>query len=90
MVRESFILRMFFDVDSGSRTEETLRPRVLHPGKSLIFYAFDLRSPASVVNANTFQVWGQKDTAQGEQALPMNLGILYMDNETKIADGDAL
>jgi len=34
------------------------------------------------VNANTFQVWGQKETAQGEQALPLNLGILYMDNET--------
>jgi hypothetical protein len=34
------------------------------------------------VNANTFQVWGQKETPQGEQALPMNLGILYMDNES--------
>jgi len=55
-------------------------------GKSLIFYAFDLDRQGGVVNANTFQVWGQKETAQGEQALPLNLGILYMDNET-IADG---
>jgi hypothetical protein len=29
-----------------------------------------------------FQVWGQKETPQGKQALPLNLGNLYMDNET--------
>jgi len=35
-----------------------------------------------VVNASTFQVWGQREGPQGEQPLPMNLGILYMDNES--------
>src|SRR6267154_2042362 len=71
-----------FDVDGSSRTKKPFGRVFYTQGKSLIFYAFDLDRQPSVVNANTFQVWGQKDTAQGEQALPMNLGILYMDNET--------
>jgi hypothetical protein len=71
-----------FDVDSGSRTKKPFGRVFYTQGKSLIFYAFDLDRQRGVVNANTFQVWGQKETAQGEQALPLNLGILYMDNET--------
>jgi hypothetical protein len=71
-----------FDVDSGSRTRKPFGRVFYTQGKSLIFYAFDLDRQPGVVNANTFQVWGQKETPQGEQALPMNLGILYMDNET--------
>jgi len=71
-----------FDVDSGSRTKRPFGRVFYTQGKSLIFYAFDLDRQRGVVNANTFQVWGQKETAQGEQALPLNLGILYMDNET--------
>src|ERR1700681_4925176 len=71
-----------FDVDSGSRTRKPFGRFFYTQGKSLIFYAFDLDRQPGVVNANTFQVWGQKETAQGEQALPRNLGILYMDNES--------
>ena len=71
-----------FDVDSGSRTKKPFGRVFYTQGRSLIFYAFDLDRRSGVVNANTFQVWGQKETAQGEQALPLNLGILYMDNET--------
>jgi hypothetical protein len=71
-----------FDVDSGSRTKKPFGRVFYTQGKSLIFYAFDLDRQRGVVNANTFQVWGQKETAQGELALPLNLGILYMDNET--------
>ncbi len=71
-----------FDVDSGSRTKKPFGRVFYTQGKSLIFYAFDLDRQSKVVNANTFQVWGQKETTQGEQALPLNLGILYMDNET--------
>ena len=71
-----------FDVDSGSRTKKPFGRVFYTQGKSLIFYAFDLDRQRGVVNANTFQVWGQKETAQGEQALPLNLGILYLDNET--------
>src|SRR6266478_5886194 len=71
-----------FDVDSGSRTKKPFGRVFYTQGKSLIFYAFDLDRQRGLVNASTFQVWGQKETAQGEQALPLNLGILYMDNET--------
>jgi hypothetical protein len=71
-----------FDVDSGSRTKKPFGRVFYTQGKSLIFYAFDLDRRRGLVNASTFQVWGQKETAQGEQALPLNLGILYMDNET--------
>jgi hypothetical protein len=71
-----------FDVDGGSRTRKPFGRVFYTQGKSLIFYAFDLDRQSGIVNANTFQVWGQKETPQGEQALPMNLGILYMDNES--------
>jgi hypothetical protein len=71
-----------FDVDSGSRTRKPFGRVFYTQGKSLIFYAFDLDRQPGVVNANAFQVWGQKEMPQGQQALPMNLGILYMDNES--------
>jgi hypothetical protein len=70
-----------FDVDSGSQTRKPFGRVFYTQGKSLIFYAFDLGQPG-LINASAFQVWGQKETAEGEQASPMNLGILYMDNES--------
>jgi hypothetical protein len=71
-----------FDVDGSSRTQKPFGRVFYTQGKSLIFYAFDLDHQPGVVNASTFQVWGQREAPQGEQAAPMNLGILYMDNET--------
>jgi hypothetical protein len=71
-----------FDVDSSSHTQRPFGRVFYTQGKSLIFYAFDLDREPGVVNASTFQVWGQREAPQGEQALPMNLGILYMDNES--------
>jgi len=71
-----------FDVDGNSRTQKPFGRVFYTQGKSLIFYAFDLDREPGVVNASTFQVWGQRDTPQGEQASPKNLGILYMDNES--------
>jgi hypothetical protein len=71
-----------FDVDGSSRTQKPFGRVFYTQGKSLIFYAFDLDHEPGVVNASTFQVWGQRETPQGQQAIPMNLGILYMDNET--------
>jgi hypothetical protein len=72
-----------FDVDGTSRTQKPFGRVFYTQGKSLIFYAFDLDHEPGVVNASTFQVWGQRERPQGEQVLPMNLGILYMDNESK-------
>jgi septal ring factor EnvC (AmiA/AmiB activator) len=71
-----------FDVDGSSRTRKPFGRVFYTQGKSLIFYAFDLDREPGVVNASTFQVWGQREAPQGEQASPMNLGILYMDNES--------
>jgi Skp family chaperone for outer membrane proteins len=71
-----------FDVDSSSHTQKPYGRVFYTQGKSLIFYAFDLDREPGVVNASAFQVWGQREAPQGEPALPMNLGILYMDNET--------
>jgi hypothetical protein len=69
-------------VDGSSRTQRPFGRVFYTQGKSLIFYAFDLDREPGVVNASAFQVWGQRETPQGEQAPPMNLGILYKDNET--------
>lgn len=70
-----------FDVDGTSRTQRPFGRVFYTQGKSLIFYAFDLDRQPKVINASTFQVWGQREAPQGEQVAPMNLGILYMDNE---------
>jgi hypothetical protein len=71
-----------FDVDGSSRTKKPFGRVFYTQGKSLIFYAFDLDREPGVVNASTFQVWGQREAPQGQQASPLNLGILYMDNES--------
>jgi hypothetical protein len=71
-----------FDVDGSSRTQRPFGRVFYTQGKSLIFYAFDLDREPGVINASTFQVWGQREAPQGEQPTPMNLGILYKDNET--------
>jgi hypothetical protein len=71
-----------FDVDGSSQTKKPFGRVFYTQGKSLIFYAFDLDREPGVVNASTFQVWGQREAPQGQQASPMNLGILYMDNES--------
>lgn len=70
-----------FDVDGSSQTQRPFGRVFYTQGKSLIFYAFDLDRQPKVVNSSAFQVWGQRETPQGQQAVPMNLGILYMDNE---------
>jgi hypothetical protein len=70
-----------FDVDGSSRTQRPFGRVFYTQGKSLIFYAFDLDRQTKVLNASSFQVWGQHEAPQGQQASPMNLGILYMDNE---------
>jgi len=70
-----------FDVDGSSRTQKPFGRVFYTQGRSLIFYAFDLDHQPGLVNTSTFQVWGQREVPQGQQVLPMNLGILYMDNE---------
>jgi hypothetical protein len=71
-----------FDVDSSSRTRKPFGRVFYTRGKSLIFYAYDLDRRPAVRDASAFQVWGEKETTQGEQAKPLNLGILYLDSES--------
>jgi hypothetical protein len=71
-----------FDVDNNSRTRKPFGRVFYTRGKSLIFYAFDLDQEPGVRKASAFQVWGQKETVQGERTNSLNLGILYMDNES--------
>jgi len=71
-----------FDVDSGSRTRRPYGRVFYTQNRSLIFYAFDLDRQPGIKNANAFQVWGQREMAQGETAHPLSLGILYMDSES--------
>jgi hypothetical protein len=70
-----------FDVDGSSRTQKPFGRVFYTQGKSLIFYAFDLDRQTKILNASSFQVWGQREAPEGEQASPMNLGIFYMDSE---------
>lgn len=71
-----------FDVDSVSRTRKPFGRVFYTQNKSLVFYAFDLDHQPGVKNAAVFQVWGQRDAETNGGAHPMNLGILYLDNET--------
>lgn len=68
-----------FDVDSRSRTRKPFGRIFYTQGKSLIFYAFDLDRQPNLKDASAFQVWGRKEADQGEL---LNLGILYIDNES--------
>jgi hypothetical protein len=70
-----------FDVDGSSRTRKPFGRIFYTQGKSLLFYAFDLDRQPRVKETSTFQAWGQKETAQGETARALDLGILYLDSE---------
>jgi hypothetical protein len=67
-----------FDVDSHSRTRRPFGRVFYTLGKSLIFYVFDLDTVPDRKKASAFQVWGRKEATDKV----MNLGILYMDNES--------
>jgi hypothetical protein len=81
MTARNLYIADVFDVDSTSRTRKPFGRVFYTRGKSLLFYAFDLDRQAKLKNA-AFQVWGQKETAEGERARPLDLGILYLDSES--------
>ena len=68
-----------FDVDSSSRTKKPFGRIFYTQGKSLIFYAFDLDRQPNLKDTSAFQVWGRIEPDHGD---PLNLGILYIDNES--------
>ena len=69
-------------MDKNSRTRKPFGRVFYTREKSLVFYVFDLDRQPGVRKASAFQVWGRKETAQGERTNSLNLGILYLDNES--------
>jgi len=66
-----------------AKTGETQKPfgRLFYTkGKSLIFYAYDLKEGPGAQEANAFQAWGRRG-ADWNQAY--NLGMFYEDNAAK-------
>jgi hypothetical protein len=61
-----------FDVDGKGKTQRPFGRVFYTEGKSLVFYAFDLKGGA------TFQAWGQRE-ARDESA--QSLGIFYVDDQ---------
>ena len=61
-----------FDVDGKGQTQRPFGRIFYTEGKSLLFYAFDLK------NGSTFQAWGQQE-AKAESA--RSLGIFYLDDQ---------
>jgi hypothetical protein len=61
-----------FDVDGKGKTQRPFGRVFYTEGKSLVFYAFDLKGGA------TFQAWGQRET-KDESA--RSLGIFYVDDQ---------
>jgi hypothetical protein len=61
-----------FDVDGKGKTQPPFGRVFYTEGKSLIFYAFDLKG------GSTFQAWGQRE-ARAESA--QSLGIFYVDDK---------
>jgi len=67
-----------YDVSSDSHTRKPYGRIFYTKGKSLIFYAFDLDRGPRVKNTS-FQAWGRSESSE---RTPVNLGILYHDNES--------
>jgi hypothetical protein len=61
-----------FDVDGKGKTQLPFGRIFYTEGKSLLFYAFDLK------NGSTFQAWGQRET-RDESA--QSLGMFYVDDQ---------
>jgi len=61
-----------FDVDGKGHTQRPFGRVFYTEGKSLLFYAFDLK------NGSTFQAWGQRE-AREESA--RSLGLFYLDDQ---------
>ncbi len=75
--RDLYIAEVY-DVARDGATQKPYGRVFYTKGKSLIFYAYDLKQEAGVKNASTFQAWGRRGPDK-QQAL--NLGVFYEDNK---------
>jgi hypothetical protein len=68
------------DADGNSGKKQAFGRIFYTKGKSLVFYAFDLDQQRGGRKNASFQAWGIRGDGS---ATPVNLGVLYQDNETK-------
>jgi len=78
-------LLTFFDVEAAGRTKKTFG-RVFYTQASLSFLCVRLDRQRGLVNANTFQVWGQKGLRREKAGAAPEFGVLYWTMK-RIADG---
>jgi len=68
------------DIAGTGETQKAFGRVFYTKGKSLVFYAYDLKEQQKLETASTFQVWGRRGP-DWSQAL--KLGMFYEDNVTK-------
>jgi len=69
-----------FDADGTGRQRKSFGRVFYVEGKSLIFYAFDLKQKSSGTTKVSFQAWGQRD---GSRDKPKSLGVFYVDDHSQ-------
>jgi environmental stress-induced protein Ves len=69
-----------YDVEKKGETQKAFGRVFYTKGKSLIFYAYDLKDVPGYRNASTFQAWGWRGP---DRTQALNLGIFYEDNVAK-------
>jgi archaellum component FlaC len=67
-----------FDVDSKGKTERAFGRVFYTEGRSLIFYAFDLKRARKGPHDRAYQVWGYHEAAERSV---QSLGMLYLDDQ---------
>src|SRR5882762_10385299 len=77
--RDLYITEIF-DVAHNGDTRKAAGRVFFTKGKSLIFYAYDLRESPGVKDASTFEAWGQRGSDWRQAS---KLGIFYEDNASK-------
>jgi hypothetical protein len=77
--RDLYITEIF-DVARNGDTRKAAGRVFFTKGKSLIFYAYDLKESPGVKDASTFEAWGQRGS---EWRQASKLGIFYEDNASK-------
>ena len=69
-----------YDVERKGETQKAFGRVFYTKGKSLIFYAYDLKDAPGYRNASTFQAWGWRGP---DRTQALNLGMFYEDNVSK-------
>jgi DNA repair exonuclease SbcCD ATPase subunit len=77
--RDLYITEIF-DVARNGDTRKAAGRVFFTKGKSLIFYAYDLKESPGVKDASTFEAWGQRGSDWRQAS---KLGIFYEDNASK-------